>query len=50
MFTTDPIKLDNFDDAVLKMAEGFMVDYKYWKNSSKLINFIKTQRTIDNFI
>ena len=50
MFTTDPIKLDNFNDSVKKMAEGFMVDYKYWKKSSKLINFMKTQRTLDSFI
>ena len=50
MFTTDPIKLDNFNDAIKKMAEGFMVDYKYWKKSSKLINFIKTQKTLDTFL
>ncbi len=46
----NPIILDNFDDSTKKMAEGFMVSYKYWKQSSKLINFIKTQRTIDNFL
>jgi hypothetical protein len=50
MFTTDPIKLDNFEDAINKMAENFMVEFKYWKNSSKLIPFIKTQKTIDNFL
>jgi len=50
MFTTDPIKLDNFNDSLDKMAENFMVDFKYWKKSSKLINFIKTQKTIDNFL
>ncbi|MFW9901762.1 MAG: hypothetical protein ACFFDY_10820 [Candidatus Thorarchaeota archaeon] len=50
MFTTDPIKLDNFNDSLKKMAEGFMVDYKYWKKSSKIINFIKTQKTLDSFI
>ncbi len=44
------ITLDNFDDAIKKMAQGFMVDLKYWKKSSKLINFIKTQKTIDTFI
>jgi len=43
------ITLDNFDDAIKKMAQGFMVDLKYWKKSSKLINFIKTQKTIDTF-
>ena len=42
-------KLDNFDDSLKKMADGFMVEYKYWRNSSKLINFIKTQRTIDSY-
>ncbi|MFX1390649.1 MAG: hypothetical protein ACFE9Z_11340 [Promethearchaeota archaeon] len=50
MFTTDPIKLDNFYDALNRMAEGFMVDYKYWKASSKIINFIKTQKTLDSFL
>ncbi len=50
MFAQDPLILDNFNDAVKKMAEGFMVDYKYWKTSSKLINFIKTQRTLDRFL
>ncbi|MFX0043482.1 MAG: hypothetical protein ACFE8L_11275 [Candidatus Hodarchaeota archaeon] len=42
--------LDNFDDSIKKMAEGFMVNLKYWKKSSKLINFIKTQKTIDTFL
>jgi len=50
MFTTDPIKLDNFNDSIKTMTDGFMVDYKYWKNSSKLINFMKTQKTIDSFL
>ncbi|MBY9015193.1 MAG: hypothetical protein KGD68_05820 [Candidatus Lokiarchaeota archaeon] len=46
----NPLILDNFNDSTKKMAEGFMVSYKYWKQSSKLINFIKNQRTIDNFL
>ncbi|MFX1448686.1 MAG: hypothetical protein ACFFCG_11200, partial [Promethearchaeota archaeon] len=46
----NPLVLDNFDESTKKMAEGFMVSYKYWKQSSKLINFIKTQSTIDNFL
>ena len=50
MNATQPNIIDNFDDAVAKMADGFMVDLKYWKKSSKIINFIKTQRTIDNFL
>jgi hypothetical protein len=50
MFMNDPVKFDNFDSAIKTMAEGFMVDFKYWKNSSKLIHYIKTQKTLDNFI
>ncbi|MFW9881766.1 MAG: hypothetical protein ACFFG0_52550 [Candidatus Thorarchaeota archaeon] len=50
MFTTDPIILDNFNDSIKKMAEGFKIDFKYWKQSSKIINFIKTQKTIDSFL
>ncbi|MFX0019727.1 MAG: hypothetical protein ACFFBT_16290 [Promethearchaeota archaeon] len=50
MYTSEPIILDNFNDAITKMAEGFMVDFKYWKNSSKLINFIKKQRSIYEYL
>lgn len=50
MFMNDPLKLDNFDSALKKMAEGFMVDFKYWKQSSKLIYYIKTQKTLDSFL
>ncbi len=50
MLTSTPEILDNFNDAIKKMSENFMVDFKYWKQSSKVINFIKTQRTIDNFL
>jgi len=50
MNTTTPLIIDNFDDAIVKMAEGFMVNLKYWKKSSKIIPFIKTQRTIDSFL
>ncbi len=50
MWTSQPVVLDNFNDAMKVMADGFMVDYKYWKASSKLINFIKTQRTLDTFL
>ena len=45
-----PLILDNFDDSIKKMAEGMMVDFKHWKKSSKLINFIRTQKTIDIFL
>ncbi|MHA1149945.1 MAG: hypothetical protein ACTSR8_17040 [Promethearchaeota archaeon] len=44
-----PLILDNFNDAIKHMAEGLIVGLRYWKQSSKLINFIKTQRTIDSF-
>ena len=47
---SDPIKVDNFDEAIKKMAEGFQVSLKHWKKSSKLINFIKYQKTLDNFL
>jgi hypothetical protein len=50
MNSTQPSVIDNFDDAIIKMMDGFTVDLKYWKKSSKIINFIKTQRTIDNFL
>ena len=45
-----PLILDNFDVSIKKMAEGMMVDFKHWKKSSKLINFIRTQKTIDIFL
>lgn len=50
MWASEPVILDNFRDAVKTMSDGFIVEYKYWKNSSKLINFIKTQRTLDTFL
>ncbi|MFX0026798.1 MAG: hypothetical protein ACFE8M_10305 [Candidatus Hermodarchaeota archaeon] len=50
MYTSESIILDNFNDAIIKMAEGFMVDYKYWKKNSKLINFIKKQRSIYEYL
>ena len=50
MWTSSPTILDNFNDAINKMAEGFVIDYKNWVNSSKIIPFIKTQRTLDSFL
>ena len=50
MWTSTPLILDNFNDAVNKLAENFIVDFKHWKKSSKLINYIKTQRTLDRFL
>ena len=44
-----PTIVDNFDLALNKMSEGLMVDLKYWKKFSKLITFIKTQKTIDTY-
>jgi hypothetical protein len=44
-----PKTTDNFNDAIDKMAQGLILDLKYWKKSSKLINFIKTQKTIDSY-
>ena len=32
------------------LNEEFKIDYKYWKQSSKLINFIFTQKTIYMFL
>ncbi|MFX1384368.1 MAG: hypothetical protein ACFFBP_18180 [Promethearchaeota archaeon] len=45
-----PLKIDNFNTALIKMTEDLIVDLKYWKKNSTLINFINTQRTLDNFI
>jgi hypothetical protein len=50
MLTKDPIILDNFNDSIKAMADGFMVPYKYWRKSSKLINFVRTQKTLDTFL
>lgn len=50
MENSTPIILDNFNSSLNKMAEGLMVDLKHWVKSSKIINFIRTQRTIDNYL
>ncbi|MFX1257414.1 MAG: hypothetical protein ACFFAN_06130 [Promethearchaeota archaeon] len=50
MESNKPIVLDNFNAAINKMAKGLIVDLKYWKKSSKLINFVKNQKTISNFL
>ncbi len=50
MWIGQPVIMDNFNDALKNMANGFMVDYKFWRESSKIINFIKTQKTLDLFI
>ncbi|MFX0188338.1 MAG: hypothetical protein ACFE8A_11455 [Candidatus Hodarchaeota archaeon] len=46
---TNPVRLDNFNSALSKMAKGLIVDQKHWEKNSKLIDFVKTQKTIDNF-
>jgi len=50
METSIPIIIDNFDDSLVKMAEGLMVNLKQWKKSSKMVDFIKNQRTIDDYL
>ncbi|MBY9007309.1 MAG: hypothetical protein KGD63_11185 [Candidatus Lokiarchaeota archaeon] len=45
-----PIITDNFDDALRKMTQDFIVGLKHWKKSSKIINYLKTQKTLDCFI
>ncbi|TXT62892.1 MAG: hypothetical protein BAJALOKI1v1_830003 [Promethearchaeota archaeon] len=50
METSKPQILDNFQDAVAAMSKGFLVKPKQWQHSSKLINFVNTQKTLDQFI
>ena len=50
METSVPIILDNFNDSLVKMADGLMVNLKNWKKSSKMVDFIKNQRTIDDYL
>ncbi len=50
MFANAPIVLDNFVDSITKMGEDLIVSLRHWKKHSKLIDFISTQKTIDNFI
>ncbi|MHA1438420.1 MAG: Nre family DNA repair protein [Promethearchaeota archaeon] len=50
MESKNPILFDDFDFALEKMAEGLMVELKYWKKSSNLINFINNQKTLDDFL
>ncbi|MEJ2249085.1 MAG: Nre family DNA repair protein [Candidatus Lokiarchaeota archaeon] len=50
MLFSDPIKVDNFNQALEEMTKDLILDLKYWQNSSKLIEFIKTQKTIDDYI
>ncbi|MBD3211907.1 MAG: hypothetical protein GF311_04790, partial [Candidatus Lokiarchaeota archaeon] len=47
---SSPKILDNFTDAIKEMGKGFIVELKDWKHSSKLINFIRNQRTLDQYI
>ena len=45
-----PVILDNFNDGLNKMVEGLNIKLKNWKENSKLINYIKNQKTLDHFI
>jgi hypothetical protein len=45
-----PIVLDNFEEAILKLGQGLLVNQEEWEHNSKLINFIRNQRTIDDFL
>ncbi|MFO7794576.1 MAG: Nre family DNA repair protein [Promethearchaeia archaeon] len=45
-----PFILDNFEDAISKLSKGLLVNEKQWQHNSKLINFIRNQRTLDDFI
>ncbi|MBN1800372.1 MAG: hypothetical protein JW891_02640 [Candidatus Lokiarchaeota archaeon] len=44
-----PRVLDNFENSLKEMGNGLMVDLKSWQKKSTLINFIKNQRTLDDF-
>ncbi len=50
METSTPLILDDFDDSLEKMGEGLMVNLKQWKKKSRMIEFIKNQRTLDDFV
>ncbi len=45
-----PVVFDNFNSALNRMSEGLMVSLKHWKKSSKLIEFIQKQKTLDEFL
>jgi len=45
-----PILLDNFEDAISNLSQGLLVSQKDWEHSSKLINFIRNQKTLDEFM
>ena len=50
MESSNPLVLDNFDDSIKKMGEGLMISLKQWLKSSKLIDNIKNQKTLDDFL
>ncbi|MBY9006903.1 MAG: hypothetical protein KGD63_09100, partial [Candidatus Lokiarchaeota archaeon] len=45
-----PAILDDFNNALNKMAEGLNIKLKNWKKSSKLINYVKNQKVLDDFL
>ncbi len=46
----NPIIVDSFDNALNIMTQNFIVGLKHWKKSSKIINYLKTQKTLDSFL
>ncbi len=50
MYTQEPNILDSFNSALKEMANGLILNLDNWTHSSKIINFIKNQRTLDQFM
>jgi hypothetical protein len=50
MQTSKPRTIDNFNKAINVMSQGFLVSSEQWQHNSKLINFIRKQKTLDDFI
>ncbi len=48
--SNQPVVLDSFEGAIENMSRGLLVKPKQWEHSSKLINFIRTQKTLDAFL
>ncbi|TFF90674.1 MAG: hypothetical protein EU548_01815 [Promethearchaeota archaeon] len=46
----NPLVLDNFETAIKNLSKGLLVHPKQWEHSSKLINFIRKQKTLDEFL
>jgi hypothetical protein len=50
MESSKPQVLDNFNDAIDNLSKGFIVIPEQWQHNSKLINFIRKQKTLDEFL